>query len=183
MASVPGERRSYLGLLCDELEILSLLRSSVDVKLLCLQRFVRLFAYGSSTLVLVLYLQALGITKTRIGSFMALTLAGDVCISLVLTLVADRIGRKTILALGAVLMSGSGVVFAVSENYWFLLAAAVFGVISPRWIDYATPINRQIRLSLIGAKWEGDRTIQSYRGELRGASDVSDNSARYIRLV
>lgn len=117
-----------------ELGLVSLHHSRPDVKLLCLQRFVRLFAYGASTLVLVLYLQALGISKTRIGLFMTLTLVGDVCISFCLTLVADGLGRKAILALGALLMTGSGVVFAFCENYWVLLAAAIFGVISPRYV-------------------------------------------------
>ncbi|KAM0255621.1 hypothetical protein ACHAQJ_005546 [Trichoderma viride] len=114
-----------------ELGLVSLYHSTIDVKLLCLQRFVRLFAYGASTLVLVLYLQTLGISKTKIGLFMTLTLVGDVCISFVLTLVADRLGRKAILAMGALMMVGSGVAFAICENYWILLAAAIFGVISP----------------------------------------------------
>jgi predicted MFS family arabinose efflux permease len=115
-----------------ELGLISLYHCKRDVKLLCLQRFVRLFAYGSSTLILVSYLEALGISKTRIGLFMTLTIAGDVCISFFLTLFADGIGRKAVLALGAALMVGSGVVFALFENYYVLLAAAIFGVISPR---------------------------------------------------
>ncbi|KAL7947810.1 major facilitator superfamily domain-containing protein [Trichoderma barbatum] len=125
------EPSSLLIRILSELGLISLHHSKTDVKLLCLQRFVRLFAYGASTLVLVLYLQALGISKTRVGLFMTLTLAGDVCISFCLTLVADGLGRKAILALGALMMVGSGVVFAVCENYWALLAAAIFGVISP----------------------------------------------------
>lgn len=110
---------------------MSLYHCRPDVKLLFLQRFVRLFAYGASTLVLVAYLEALGISKTRIGLFMTLTLAGDVCISFILTLFADGLGRRAVLALGAVLMAGSGAVFALFKDYYILLAAAVFGVISP----------------------------------------------------
>ncbi|PTB70440.1 MFS general substrate transporter [Trichoderma citrinoviride] len=125
------EPSGLLVKILSELGLVSLHHSRPDVKLLCLQRFVRLFAYGASTLVLVLYLQALGISKTRIGLFMTLTLVGDVCISFCLTLVADALGRKAILALGALLMTGSGVAFAFCENYWILLAAAIFGVISP----------------------------------------------------
>jgi predicted MFS family arabinose efflux permease len=124
--------RSRLKGVLSELGLVSLYHCKPDVKLLCLQRFVRLFAYGSSTLILVSYLEALGISKTRIGLFMTLTIAGDVCISFFLTLFADGIGRKAVLALGAVLMVGSGVVFALFENYYVLLAAAIFGVISPR---------------------------------------------------
>ncbi|PWY96780.1 MFS general substrate transporter [Aspergillus sclerotioniger CBS 115572] len=40
-------------------------------------------------------------------------------------------GRRAVLALGSALMVGSGILFATVGNYWVLLAAAVFGVISP----------------------------------------------------
>lgn len=116
----------------EELGLISLYSSTIDVKLLCIQRFVRLFAYGSSTIVLVAFLRELGISKTRIGIFMTLTLVGDVAISFLLALFADAVGRRAILVLGSLLMVTSGLVFASFDNYWILLAAAVFGVISPR---------------------------------------------------
>ncbi|KAL8905108.1 MAG: hypothetical protein Q9171_006804 [Xanthocarpia ochracea] len=121
---------SYYRLM-NELGLYSILGSSRDSKLLCLQRFVRLFAYGASTLILALYLSKLGITHARIGLFMSMTLWGDVVISFVLTLFADRLGRRRILMLGAALMAASGLVFAFSKQYWVLVAAAIFGVISP----------------------------------------------------
>lgn len=127
-----GPRPPFIARALEELGLVSLKRSARDVKLLCAQRLVRLFAYGSSTLVLVAYLQALGISRTRIGLFMTLTLVGDVAISFVLTLFADGLGRKAILILGAALMAASGVVFALCGNYWVLLGAAIVGVISPR---------------------------------------------------
>jgi MFS family permease len=117
----------------EELGLLSLWKSSSDTKLLCAQRFIRLFAYGSSTLILVTYLTLLGHSKTKIGLFMTLTLVGDTLISFILTLYADALGRKAMLCLGALLMAGSGVVFALFGNYWVLLLAAILGVISPRY--------------------------------------------------
>jgi MFS family permease len=126
--------RRLLAHLLDELGLASLHACPRDVKLLCAQRLVRLFAYGASTLVLVAFLQELGVSRARAGLFMTLTLAGDVAISFALTLFADALGRKAVLALGAALMAASGVVFALAENYWVLLAAAVFGVISPRYV-------------------------------------------------
>jgi predicted MFS family arabinose efflux permease len=120
-----------------ELGLISLYNSPTDTKLLCSQRFVRLFAYGGSTLILASYLSSLGISDDRIGLFMTLTLVGDVVISFFLTLFADRLGRKAVLLLGSALMCGSGVVFALSGNYWVLLLAAVLGVISP---GYAPPL-------------------------------------------
>ncbi|KAI9719850.1 MAG: hypothetical protein M1828_006071 [Chrysothrix sp. TS-e1954] len=117
--------------LVSELGLSALARSTIDTKLLCIQRFVRLTAYGASALILALFLSDLGITDTRIGLFMTLTLLGDVCISFTLTLFADGLGRKNILVIGSALMVLSGAVFAVSENYWILVVASIFGVISP----------------------------------------------------
>ncbi|KAH8660495.1 major facilitator superfamily domain-containing protein [Xylariales sp. PMI_506] len=128
----PGQSASghaYRAL--QELGLVSLYHSPPDIKLLCAQRFVRMFAYGASTLIIVPLLQDLGFSKTRIGLFMTLTLAGDVFISLFLTAFADSLGRKFILGVGAALMGASGLAFAACRNYWLLLAAAVFGVISP----------------------------------------------------
>lgn len=108
--------------------------SPFDTKILCLLRYVRFFAYGGPTLILALFLSSLKISDQRIGLFMTLTLLGDVFISLVLTVVADRIGRRRMLAFGSLLMAASGVVFALSSDYWVLVLASVLGVISPRCV-------------------------------------------------
>ena len=121
----------YLTRVLEELGLVSIYQSPLDI-----QRFVRLFAYGGSTLILVAYLSALGHSESRIGLFMTLTLVGDTIISFFLTLIADGLGRKAILALGALLMAASGVIFGLSGNYWVLLAAAIFGVISPRYDNH-----------------------------------------------
>lgn len=121
----------YVGRCLSETGILTVYHSHSDTKLLIIQRFVRLFAYGASTLILAAYLSSLNISETWIGLFMTLTLAGDVIIGFLLTIVADNLGRRRILALGALLMTVSGIAFALSGNYWVLLIAAIIGVISP----------------------------------------------------
>lgn len=126
-----GHHNGVVNIVLRELGLTSLYTSGRNVHILCLQRFIRLFAYGASTLILVSLLQQLSISRTRIGLFMTLTLAGDVIISFFLALFADRLGRRAVLILGASLMAGSGLVFATQSNYWVLLAAAVLGVISP----------------------------------------------------
>ena len=123
----------FVSKVAEELGIFSIAQSSRDTKLLCLQRFIRLLAYGGSTLILALFLSSVGTSDARIGLFMTLTLLGDVVISFMLTLVADGLGRRRILMLGAALMSASGIVFVLSGNYWVLVAASIFGVISPRY--------------------------------------------------
>jgi predicted MFS family arabinose efflux permease len=107
-------------------------KSTRDVKLLFLQRFFRLFAYGTTFIILVHFLSNLGISNEHVGLFMTLTMLGDVVISFVLTLITDQVGRRKVLSVGAMLMILSGAVFSLSSSYWILVLASVLGVISPR---------------------------------------------------
>jgi len=102
-----------------------------DGRLLLLTRFIRLFAYGAVSVVLVLYLTGLGIGTQQIGVLFTLTLLGDTVVSLWLSTRADRIGRRRMLIVGALLMASAGIVFALTRNFLVLLAAATIGVISP----------------------------------------------------
>jgi MFS family permease len=90
-----------------------------------------MFSYGFLSVVLVLYLAGLGFSEGRIGLLLTLTLVGDVLVSLWITLHADRLGRKRMLVVGAVLMVAAGVPFALSGDFTVLVLAATFGVISP----------------------------------------------------
>ena len=80
-----------------------------DGRLLFATRFVRLFAYGALSVVLVLYLVGLGLTESDTGVLLTATLLGDTVVSLCLTTRADRIGRRRMLVIGAMLMAGAGV--------------------------------------------------------------------------
>src|SRR5437588_1107497 len=102
-----------------------------DGWLLFLTRFVRLFAYGSLSVVLVFYLISLGLSEAQTGLLLTLTLVGDTLISLYLTTRADRIGRRRMLIIGAVLMAAAGLAFAFTHNFLFLIIAGTIGVISP----------------------------------------------------
>ena len=102
-----------------------------DAVMLFLTRFLRLFAYGALSVVLVFYLVSLGLTESQVGLLLTLTLAGDIAISLVLTTRADQIGRRRTLIVGAILMAGAGIAFTSTHNLLFLLIAGTIGVISP----------------------------------------------------
>ena len=102
-----------------------------DFALLFITRSLRLFAYGFLSVVLALYLVEAGLSEAQAGALLTLTLLGDTLISLWLTTRADRLGRKRMLLTGAGLMVLAGIVFALTRNYWLLLAAATIGVISP----------------------------------------------------
>jgi predicted MFS family arabinose efflux permease len=102
-----------------------------DIRLLFAARSVRMFGYGLLAVVLVLYLDAIGLTGGEIGLLLTLTLLGDVLISLWLTTHADRLGRRRVLLAGALLLLAAGLVFAATPLFAVLLVAATVGVISP----------------------------------------------------
>jgi len=125
-----------------------------DGRLLFATRILRLFAYGSLSIVLALYLSSLGFDAGRIGLLLSLTLAGDTLISLLITTRADRFGRRRMLVAGAVLMALAGLVFALSRDYWVLLAAATLGVISPSGNEVGPflPIEQSALAGLAGSE-------------------------------
>ncbi|KAK3704625.1 hypothetical protein LTR37_013724 [Vermiconidia calcicola] len=86
--------------------------------------------------VTALFFSALEFSDYQIGIFMTLTLLGDVFLGGFLTLIADRSGRRRVLIGGSLLMVMSGVVFATVSNFWILLVAAVFGVVSVTGGDF-----------------------------------------------
>lgn len=110
---------------------ISVVTLSRDARLLFLTRAVRLFAYGFLSVVLVLYLAEAGLTETQIGLLLTLTLIGDTAISLWLTTTADRIGRRKMLVVGAILMFGAGALFSQTRDFFMLTLAATIGVLSP----------------------------------------------------
>jgi len=110
---------------------IALQRLNNDGWLLFATRFIRLFAYGSLSVVLVFYLVGIGLSEPQIGMLLTLTLVGDTVVSLFLTTRADRIGRRRMLVVGAALMVAAGLVFASTSSLWLLLLAGTVGVISP----------------------------------------------------
>jgi MFS family permease len=102
-----------------------------DGRLLFASRVLRMFAYGSLAVVLVLYLASLGLDAFAIGAILTLTLVGDTFISLWLTTSADRIGRRRVLVAGSMLMVVAGIAFALTSWVPLLILAATIGVISP----------------------------------------------------
>jgi MFS family permease len=102
-----------------------------DALVLFATRMLRMFGYGFVAVVLVLYLAELGLDGPMIGLLLTATLVGDTLISLWLTTHADRIGRRRVLMIGAVLIVIGGVTFIATEDVLLLVVGATLGVISP----------------------------------------------------
>ena len=102
-----------------------------DIILLFATRIIRLFAYGFISLVLALYLAATGLSAAGVGAILTATLAGDILVSLWVTMVADRLGRRNMLLLGSALMILAGVVFLLTDDPVWIAIAAIIGIVSP----------------------------------------------------
>ncbi len=107
------------------------LELSRDGRLLFATCAVRSFAYGFLSVMLGLYLEAIGLDRAAIGWIFTAALAGGALMTVALTAVADAWGRRPLLIAGAVLMALAGVAFAVTNKPILLALAAVFGTISP----------------------------------------------------
>ena len=92
---------------------------------------VRSFAYGFLSVILGLYLDTVGLSPVAIGWIFTAALAGGAVMTIIITAVADRFGRRALLIVGAVLMALAGSIFALSRDPILLTIAAVIGTISP----------------------------------------------------
>jgi MFS family permease len=139
-----------------------------DVATLFATRALRLFAYGALSVVLVLHLAAVGLTPARVGLLLTLTLLGDTAVSLLVTTRADRLGRRRMLALGAALMAGAGLLFAATDEFWLLLLGATLGIISPSGNEVG-PFLAIEQAALTGAVTDRERTGLFARYTLAGS--------------
>ena len=101
-----------------------------DGKLLLVAKVVRTFAYGFLSVILAIYLKLIGFNELLIGLILTTTLLNSVIFTLVASLYADRIGRRKFLVIYAALMSISGFVFMITENYIALIIASFIGTIN-----------------------------------------------------
>jgi MFS family permease len=103
---------------------------SKDGKLLLTARILRTFGYGFLSVVLAIYLKLLGFNDILIGLLLGATLVNSVVFTLIASIFADKIGRRKTLSVYAILMSASGTVFVLTENYFALFLAALIGTIN-----------------------------------------------------
>src|SRR4029077_19169550 len=92
---------------------------------------VRSLAYGFLSVILGLYLDAVGLSATAIGWISPAALAGGAAMTILITAIPDSFGRKFLLIVGALMMALAGCVFALSNDPILLAIAAIFGTISP----------------------------------------------------
>lgn len=100
-----------------------------DARLILVMRGMRSLAYGLLAILLGVALASEGFSPVAIGTLITVSLVGDFVGTYVIGLVTDTWGRRRVLALLALLMAGTGIVFALATSYAVLLLAAFFGTL------------------------------------------------------
>jgi MFS family permease len=103
---------------------------SKDGRLLLTARILRTFGYGFLSIIISIYLKLIGFDAFLIGLILTSTLINSVIFTLVASFYADRIGRRKMLVIYALLMAISGVIFFVTSNYIALIVAGLIGTIN-----------------------------------------------------
>jgi len=101
-----------------------------DGKLLLAARIMRTFGYGFLSIIIAIYLRLLGFDNIQIGLLLGSALVNSVIFTLFASFYADRIGRRRLLIIYASLMSVSGLIFTITDNYFLLILAAFIGTMN-----------------------------------------------------
>ncbi|MBO2453217.1 MFS transporter [Actinomadura barringtoniae] len=129
-------------------------------RLVVATRALRTFGYGCTSVLLAQMLTEDGDAPWQTGLLLAVASAGSVVASLALGLFADVWGRRRVLIACSCLMAASGILFAVSESYPVLVAAAFIGTISPSTNDN-TPFSG-VEQSILAQSCPAERHTQVF---------------------
>jgi MFS family permease len=97
--------------------------------------FLRSFGVGLMGVVLGIYLFRSGLSSIAIGLVMAMGLAGSASATVVVTIAADRIGRRWFLVFLSVLAAVSGIALALSPSFPVIAIVAFVGMLNGTGTD------------------------------------------------
>ena len=100
-----------------------------DTRRMLVMRGLRSLAYGLLAVLLGVALAGEGFTPVAIGALITVSLLGDMVGTYVIGLSADTWGRRRTLALLALLMAATGIIFGLVTSYAVLLVTAFFGTL------------------------------------------------------
>jgi MFS family permease len=106
-----------------------------DLALIYAAGFLRSFGVGMMGFVLGIYLFRTGLTSFAIGLVIAVGLAGAAVATVLASLRADRVGRRSFLLILSLLSGVAGIALAVSPNLPVLAALAFVGMLNGTGTD------------------------------------------------
>ena len=94
-------------------------------------RAIRALGDGTVSVVLAAYLSSLGLSDTRIGVVVTVTLLGSAALTLAVGLRAHAYPRRKLLRLVSLLMMATGIGFAAFTGFWPLALVGMIGTLNP----------------------------------------------------
>ena len=105
--------------------------TTAEARILFIGRGLRAFGDGFISLLLPIYITALGFDVVAVGAITTATLLGSAALTLIVGLAAHKIGRRALLIIASLLMIGTGIGFLLERQFWPLLAIAFIGTLNP----------------------------------------------------
>jgi len=103
---------------------------NADVRRIFLAQALRAFAYGFGAVLLGVSLEASGWSSGRVGLLLTAIVAGTALMSIAVGTLGDRIGRRRFYAALFLSLAATGIVFALSDEFWVLVLVALCGALS-----------------------------------------------------
>lgn len=104
---------------------------AAETRILYIGRGLRAFGDGFISLLLPVYIAALGFNAFAVGAIATATLLGSAALTVVVGIAAHRIGRRKLLVIAALLMIGTGIGFLLERQFWPLIVIAFIGTLNP----------------------------------------------------
>src|SRR5471032_1315054 len=132
-------------------------RHSPHVNSLLIAKGLRAFGDGFVSLLLPLYLLELGFSPLQVGVIATTTLFGSGMLTLLVGLYAYRYRYRTLLLAATLLMAGTGLGFALLNDFWPLMLIALVGTLNPSSGDVSVflPLEHTVLSSIVD---DGKRT-------------------------
>jgi MFS family permease len=102
-----------------------------ETRILYAGRGLRAFADGFVSLLLPVYITALGFGVVAVGVISTSTMLGSAALTIAIGFTAHRYGRRNLLVASAVLMIATGLGFLFVDQLWALVVIAFIGTINP----------------------------------------------------
>jgi MFS family permease len=100
-------------------------------RILYVGRGLRAFGDGFVSLLLPIYITALGFDAFAVGLISTATLLGSAALTIVVGLTAHRYGRRALLVVASLIMIGTGIGFLLERDLWPLVVIAFLGTLNP----------------------------------------------------
>ncbi|OJU30555.1 MAG: MFS transporter [Nitrobacter sp. 62-13] len=143
--------------------------------LLYVARGVRGLGDGFTVILLPAYLSAIGLSPAQIGIIATASLLGTAALTLGIGWIAPRHDLRSLLLIGAFLMTCTGLAFATIEYFPFIVIAAFVGTINPSSSDIGMLVPLEHAMLARGAS-DRDRTSAFARYSLVGALSMAAGS-------